>query len=34
MQELSLATAAAGALVWTALGWPGRIAAHKPPVAC
>jgi aminopeptidase YwaD len=33
IDELMLATTAAGALVWSALDWPGRIAAHKAPIA-
>jgi aminopeptidase YwaD len=33
MEELRLATTTAGALVWSALDWPGRIARHKPPFA-
>jgi aminopeptidase YwaD len=33
MEELRLATMTAGALVWSALDWPGPIAAHKPPVS-
>jgi aminopeptidase YwaD len=32
MDELRLAAMRAGALVWSALDWPGRIAAHKAPV--
>jgi Zn-dependent M28 family amino/carboxypeptidase len=32
MDELKRATTIAGALVWSALEWPGRIAAHKPPM--
>jgi hypothetical protein len=29
IEELKRATATAGALVWSALNWPGSIAAHK-----
>ncbi len=32
MEELRGATITAGALVWSALDWPGPIAAHKPPL--
>jgi hypothetical protein len=31
MDELRHAATSAGALVWSALEWPGRIAAHKAP---
>jgi aminopeptidase YwaD len=33
VDELRGATMTAGALVWSALEWPGRIAAHKVPIA-
>jgi aminopeptidase YwaD len=32
LHELRRAATVAGALVWSALEWPGRIAAHKPPM--
>jgi aminopeptidase YwaD len=33
LDELRRATITAGVLAWSALEWPGRIAAHKAPIA-